>query len=61
MKIRIGYDLAFTSSMPTPAMLMLSVNPSRLDNLSEPQQLVLTPQFHRRPLRITLAISAREL
>ena len=43
MKIRIGYDLAFTSSMPTPAILMLSVHPSRLEDLSAPQQIVFDP------------------
>jgi len=43
MKIRIGYDLAFISSMPTPAILMLSVHPSRLEDLSAPQQIVFDP------------------
>ena len=43
MKIRIGYDLAFTSSMPTPTILMLSVHPSRLGDLSEPHWIVFDP------------------
>ena len=43
MEIRIGYDLAFSSSMPTPAILMLSVHPSRLGDLSEPQQIIFDP------------------
>lgn len=43
MKIRIGYDLAFTSSTPTPTILMLSVHPSRLKDLSEPHRIAFDP------------------
>jgi transglutaminase-like putative cysteine protease len=43
MRIRIGYDLAFSGSMPTPTILMLSVHPSRLEDLSEPQRIVFDP------------------
>jgi transglutaminase-like putative cysteine protease len=43
MKIRIGYDLAFSSSTPTPTILMLSVHPSRLEDLSEPLRIVFDP------------------
>ena len=43
MRIRIGYDLAFSSSMPTPAILMLSVHPSRRGDLSERQQIIFDP------------------
>ena len=43
MKIRIGYDLGFSSSMTTPSILMLSVHPSRLDDLSEPHQIGFDP------------------
>ena len=43
MKIRIGYDLGFSSSMATPSILMLSVHPSRLDDLSEPHQIGFDP------------------
>ena len=43
MRIRIGYDLAFSGSMPTPAILMLSVHPSRLKDLSAPQQIAFDP------------------
>jgi len=34
MRIRIGYDIAFNSATPTPTILMLSVHPSRLDDLT---------------------------
>jgi transglutaminase-like putative cysteine protease len=43
MRIRIGYDLAFSSSMPTPTILMLSVHPSRLEDLSEPHRIGFDP------------------
>jgi hypothetical protein len=43
MRIRIGYDLAFSGSMPTPIILMLSVHPSRLENLSEPHRIAFDP------------------
>ena len=43
MRIRIGYDLAFSNSTPTPTILMLSVHPSRLQDLSEPQRIVFDP------------------
>jgi transglutaminase-like putative cysteine protease len=43
MRIRIGYDLAFSSSMPTPTILMLSVHPSRLEDLVEPQRIGFDP------------------
>src|SRR6201987_4963618 len=43
MRIRIGYEIAFSSSTPTPAILMLSVHPSRLKDLSEPHRIMLDP------------------
>src|ERR1700687_309675 len=43
MKIRIGYHLAFNSSMPTPTILMLSVHPSRLNDLTEPHRITFEP------------------
>lgn len=45
MRIRIGYDLAFSSSMPTPTILMLSVHPSRLKDLSALDRVVFDPQI----------------
>jgi transglutaminase-like putative cysteine protease len=43
MRIRIGYDLAFSGSMPTPIILMLSVHPTRLEDLSEPHRIAFDP------------------
>ena len=43
MRIRIGYDLAFSGSLPTPIILMLSVHPSRLEDLSEPHRIAFDP------------------
>jgi transglutaminase-like putative cysteine protease len=43
MKIRIGYELAFRSSTPTPAILMLSVHPSRLKDLAAPHRITFDP------------------
>ena len=43
MKIRIGYDLTFRSSTPTPTILMLSVHPSRLNDLMEPPRISFDP------------------
>jgi transglutaminase-like putative cysteine protease len=43
MNIRIGYDLTFNSSMPTPTILMLSVHPSRLDDLMTPHLITFDP------------------
>jgi transglutaminase-like putative cysteine protease len=43
MRIRIGYDLAFSGSTPTPTILMLSVHPSRLEDLSEPHRIGFDP------------------
>ena len=39
-RIRIGYDLVFGGSTPTPAILMLIVHPSRLEDLPEPHRIV---------------------
>jgi len=43
MRIRIGYDIAFECSSPTPMILMLSVHPSRLDDLTTPQEIIFDP------------------
>jgi transglutaminase-like putative cysteine protease len=44
MRIRIGYQIAFSCAMPTPAILMLSVHPSRLDDLVEPHRITFDPE-----------------
>ena len=43
MRIRIGYDIAFSSATPTPTILMLSVHPSRLKDLTEPHRIMFDP------------------
>ena len=43
MRIRIGYDIAFSSPAPTPTILMLSVHPSRLSELTEPHRIMFDP------------------
>jgi hypothetical protein len=43
MRIRIGYDLTFSSSTPTPTILLLSVHPSRLNDLTEPHRITFDP------------------
>jgi len=48
MRIRIGYELAFNSSMPTPTILMLSAHPSRLEDLSEPHWIGFDPPIPSR-------------
>jgi hypothetical protein len=48
MRIRAGYDIAFTVTQPTPMILMLTVHPSRAKDLLTEENLVTTP---RMPLR----------
>jgi transglutaminase-like putative cysteine protease len=43
MRIRIGYDIAFSSPAATPTILMLSVHPSRLSDLTEPHRITFDP------------------
>jgi transglutaminase-like putative cysteine protease len=45
MRIRIGFDLIFQASAPTPSLLMLYVHPSREMDLLEPEQLNLEPRI----------------
>src|SRR5690348_817634 len=43
MRIRIGYEIAFSSPAPTPTILMLSVHPSRQSDLTEPHRITFDP------------------
>ena len=43
MKIRTGYDIAFSLTQPTPMILMLSVHPSRMADLLTPQVINFDP------------------
>ena len=51
MKIRTGFDIAFTLSQPTPMILMLSVHPSRTADLLTPQVIVFDPPLEAREYR----------
>lgn len=48
MKIRCGFEIAFECPQPTPMILMLSVHPSRLDDLLSPQHFTYSPNIHHR-------------
>ena len=43
MKIRAGYDIAFSCAAPTPMVLMLSVHPSREQDLLTSQRMLFDP------------------
>ena len=43
MLIRIGYDIAYEVSAPTPMLLMLYVHPERAGDLREPERLITEP------------------
>jgi transglutaminase-like putative cysteine protease len=43
MLIKIGYDIAYTATAPTPMVVMLSVHPSRVADLVEPENIVCDP------------------
>ena len=43
MLIKIGFDIAFTAPQPTPIVVMLSVHPSRVADLVEPEFIVCDP------------------
>jgi len=43
MLIRIGYDIAYEVSAPTPMLLMLYVHPERMKDLRAPERLITQP------------------
>lgn len=45
MLIRIGYDIAFESSVSVPMMFILHTHPSRADTIKKPEQLRLEPDI----------------
>jgi transglutaminase-like putative cysteine protease len=51
MRIRAGYDVAFTMSQPTPMILMFTVHPSRARDLLTEQKLLTAPQIPVREYR----------
>jgi transglutaminase-like putative cysteine protease len=51
MRIRAGYDIAFTMSQHTPMILMLTVHPSRAKGLLTEQKLLTAPKIPLREYR----------
>jgi hypothetical protein len=51
MRIRAGYDIAFTMTQPTPMILMLTVHPSRAKDLLTEQKLLTAPKIPLRSYR----------
>jgi transglutaminase-like putative cysteine protease len=51
MKIRAGYDIAFTMPQPTPMILMLSVHPSRTKGLLTNPRILPEPYLPMREYR----------
>ena len=47
MRIRIGYDIRFDIDEPVPIVAMLSVHPSRRQDLEEPDAVTLDPAVPR--------------
>ncbi len=43
MLIKIGYDIAYTATMRTPMVVMLSVHPSRVADLLAPENIGCDP------------------
>src|SRR5580704_4900860 len=51
MKIRAGYDMAFTVPQPTSMILMLSVHPSRMKDLLTNPRILTEPHLPLREYR----------
>jgi transglutaminase-like putative cysteine protease len=43
MKIRAGYEITYECSQPTPLVLLLSVHPSRMGDLTTPHHIAFNP------------------
>ena len=43
MQIRVGYELVYACPQATPMIVMLSVHPSRAQDLTKPEQLLVRP------------------
>ncbi len=48
MQIKIGFDIVYECTQPTPMVLMLNVHPSRQQDLEAPDRLQLTPDVSAR-------------
>lgn len=51
LKIRIGYELVYHCPAPTPMIVTLNVNYSRISDVIEPDHLVITPSLPVRAYR----------
>jgi hypothetical protein len=51
MRIRAGYDIAFTMTQPTPMVLTLTVHPSRAKDLMAEHKLLTAPKVPLRDYR----------
>jgi transglutaminase-like putative cysteine protease len=51
MRIRAGYDIAFTMPQPTPMILMVNVHPSRAKDLLTTPKLLTAPKITLREYR----------
>jgi transglutaminase-like putative cysteine protease len=51
MRIRAGYDIAFTMSQHTPMILMVTVHPSRAKDLLTEQKMLTAPKIPLREYR----------
>jgi transglutaminase-like putative cysteine protease len=51
MQIRAGYRLAYVCADPTPMLLMLSIHPSRMQDLATPHQITFEPPVEARDYR----------
>ena len=43
MKIKIGFEIAFEASQPTPMVILLNVHPSRQSDLLTSDQITTNP------------------
>lgn len=51
MQIKIGFDIVYECTQPTPMVLMLNVHPSRQADLEQPDTLQFTPAIPARSYR----------
>jgi hypothetical protein len=61
MKIRAGYDIAFSVPQRTPMVLMLSVHPSRTKDVLTNQRMLAEPNFPLRSTRSATSVRAFQL
>ena len=55
MLIKIGFDIAYTAPQRTPMVVMLSVHPSRVADLVQPENIVCDPPA---PIHYSTIVSA---